>query len=536
MIKDKVLSKRAISVVIISTIFLVTILFANFILNNKDARVHHHLEAKEKEKPSHEMINQDNTIKSNFSTHLPLVIMDTNGEEPKADSAWDSEKGYFAPLDHDPYVSGSISVIDNENEVNRLADNPVVESDIKVRLRGNSSLSFDKKQYLVKFTDSDGSKNKQDVLGMGLDHEWILNISYIDKSLIRNYMGLNIAGQIMPNIPENRYCELVVKDGEEYKYQGIYLIMESIKQGEDRVSISEYDNKFKTSSYLLRRDRFNETGIIIDNYGRQNELTTGYLEIKYPSKKDITKKTIDYITEDINKFEKTIFSNDPKEFYKYKEYIDEDSFIDYFIINEFFTNYDAGYHSTYSYKEIGEKIKMGPVWDFDMGIDNIRKIPLKIDSTAMHDTPWFRQLLRDSRFTTKLIDRYHKLRKNVLSEENIIKYIDDTVDYLGPAQDRDWKRWEQGYTSKYLIDVEDENGNIIDRNTNTYKSEISKIKNILIKHGTWLDENIDSLYQFSEFEESSIDLEKNKNILVSSILSATFIIIFIVSIVLVQRD
>ena len=78
---------------------------------------------------------------------------------------------------------------------------------------------------------------------------------------------------------------------------------------------------------------------------------------------------------------------------------------------------------------------MGPVWDFDMCLDNDIKLQnaLKIDSTAMHDAPWFRQLLKDANFTKKVIDRYKYLRKDILSETNLIKYIDDTVKFLGPS-------------------------------------------------------------------------------------------------------
>lgn len=547
MMKVRVLSKRDISVIIVVLLFLASILLANFIKDSEEKRIHQHRKEVVDVKPSYQMVNDDNTVSNDFSTHLPLVVIDANGEEIKADSVWDEEKGYFATIDKDPYITGEISIIDNDSGINNISDSASIKSDMAIRLRGNSSLTFDKKQYFIKFINSDGSENKQDVLGMGEEHEWILNISFIDKSLLRNYMVLNIAGEIMTNTPDARYCEVIMKNEETYTYEGVYLMMESIKKGDDRVELSKYDNKFTESSYILRRDRFNEEGLIIDNYGRESKLTTGYLDIKYPSQEDITDRTIDYITEDVNKIERAIFSSNPNEFYKYEEYIDEDSFIDYFIINEFFANYDAGYHSTYIYKEVNEEIKIGPVWDFDMGIDNDRKKNLKIDSTAMHDTPWFRQLLRDTEFTEKVINRYYELRETFLSQENIVKYIDEVVEYIGPAQKRDWDRWGYFYTSEYLLDSSDEKGNSIERNTTTYEEEINKIKTVLNEHGSWLDENIDSLYQFSEFSKEDIEegiLKKAGNAIIgngqdvtsSSILAIIFIGVFIISIILVQRD
>ena len=528
MMKKVLASKRNISILVAIGLLVSSISLSLYIEKNSQKRVHHHRQEDITDQPEEFGMKEDYSISDSFSTHLPLVVIDTNGESPKSGVAWDQEKGYYAPLDIDPYVDGNITIIDNEGSVNNIKDKPTNKSEILIRQRGNTSTAFPKKQYLIKTINKDGSKNKQDILGMGEEWEWVLNISYIDQSLLRNYMALNISGEIMPYTPDAKYCEVVIKDDDKYTYEGVYLMMENVKQGEDRVNISQYDDKFTKSSYLLRRDRFEEDAILLDNYSTKDELPVGYLEVKYPQKDKITEKTIEYITDDINKFEECIYSDDSDEFYKYRDYIDVESFIDYFIINEFFANYDAGYHSTYIYKENGSKISMGPVWDFDMCLDNDIKSQntLKIDSTAMHDAPWFRQLLKDPNFTKQVIDRYNYLRKDILSEENLIKYIDETVSFLGPSIERDIQRWN--YEGEY-------------------NTEIEKMKSVIKEHGKWLDENIDSLYQFSEFNENEINksaLEKvkdfilgsDKKTIATSILSVIFIGIFILSIILVQRD
>ena len=46
-----------------------------------------------------------------------------------------------------------------------------------------------------------------------------------------------------------------------------------------------------------------------------------------------------------------------------------DNWVDYFIINEFAMNYDAGNLSTYVYKELGGKLQLA-AWDFNNGFDN----------------------------------------------------------------------------------------------------------------------------------------------------------------------
>ncbi|WP_051993195.1 CotH kinase family protein [Clostridium sartagoforme] len=82
---------------------------------------------------------------------------------------------------------------------------------MKIRLRGNTSINYAKKQYFIKLINDDGSENTQDIFGMGEEYEWILNISYIDKSLIRNYLALSLSSKIMENVPEARYCEVIIK-------------------------------------------------------------------------------------------------------------------------------------------------------------------------------------------------------------------------------------------------------------------------------------------------------------------------------------
>ena len=108
----------------------------------------------------------------------------------------------------------------------------------------------------------------------------------------------------------------------------------------------------------------------------------------------------------------------------------------------------------------------------------------------------------------------------------MLKYIDDTVSFIGPSIERDRLRW------KY---------------DGEYNTEIEKIKSVITEHGKWLDENIDTLYQFSEFSENEMSksvLEKledfilgnDKKTMATSILSVVFISIFILSTILVQRD
>jgi len=58
------------------------------------------------------------------------------------------------------------------------------------------------------------------------------------------------------------------------------------------------------------------------------------------------------------------FSSDDR---LYIDYIDLNSFIDFFIINEITSNVDGYRLSTYLHKDRNEKLKMGPIWDLNIG-------------------------------------------------------------------------------------------------------------------------------------------------------------------------
>ncbi len=95
-------------------------------------------------------------VDENFTSNLPLIIIDTRGEEPKRSVVWDSGKKYYVLTEEDPYAYGEIFVINNPDGQNRPSDNPEMESLCRVKLRGNSSGNYDKKQYLIKLTEKSG--------------------------------------------------------------------------------------------------------------------------------------------------------------------------------------------------------------------------------------------------------------------------------------------------------------------------------------------------------------------------------------------
>ena len=476
-----------------------------------DVRGHHHIE--DKDRIEYDNGSLDITAEK-FQTHLPIVVLKTGGQEIK--SKLDTED--------DPRININIDIIDNENEVNTLQSVPDISTISSIRYRGNSSLYYDKKQYSLKFYNEDGTENLTEVMGMSEGCEWVLNGNFMDKSFIRNYMAYNIAGEIMDYAPNIRFCEVFIYDGTEYYYQGLYTMIESIERAVNRVNISKYDEERVETSYIVRRDRYADDEVMLYNYGTEKGLTSEWLGVKYPSENKITKETLEYIENDISEFEKVIYSDKYEVFMTYDRYIDVDSFVDYYVINEFFGNYDAGLHSTYAYKDLTGKLKMGPVWDYDGAMDNASPWVLEPDSTAFQTSSWFDALLKDDEFCKKVVDRYNELRKNYFSDKFIESYIDDVVEFLGSAVDRDALVWGYVYDMNYLLSED-----LYDRNVDSYEEEIARVKGTLSKHANYLDShfyddiNNDILYQPEELDYMKL-------------VAVLFIVSFFVIVVIVRQE
>ena len=208
-----------------------------------------------------------------------------------------------------------------------------------------------------------------------------------------------------------------------------------------------------------------------------------------------------YAQEDINAIEQVIYSDDPDVFATYPDVIDVDSFVDYFLFNEFFISYDSGNYSTYCYKDLGGKLTMGPVWDYDGTMDNYKKEAVDTDALAFQTKPWFDRLCSDQAFIEKLEKRYIALRRGALSEDHVIGKIDEIVAHLGGAQERDWYRWGHWYTTenKYsLLAEETEDGEVLIRNATTYQDEIYRIKVALREHGDYIPAALQELEKSTE--------------------------------------
>ena len=352
------------------------------------------------------------------------------------------------------YSEGKIKVISHGEEL--------LMSNIKIKGRGYSTWQFPKKPYQIKF------EKKESVLGMPKDKKWILLANYSDKTMLRNEVAFDLSR--MSNLdwtPQSRFIELFIND----TYLGVYQITQKVEESSNRVKIGD-------DGYLLEVDQKKR----LDGNDVYFNTEKHLFSIKEPKLKFLDSK-FNLIKEYITKVDSIIMDEnfrDPIE--GYAKYIDLDSFIDWYIINELTKNQDAKFYSSvYMNYMPGKKLKMGPIWDFDISLGNINlnnnKSP---EGFWIKRAVWYRQLFSDPNFVKKV-----KLRFNYFyaARPTIYEKLDTNVLYLAKAQESNFEKWP--ILGQYVWP-----NNVA---FPTYEEEVYYLKDWLEKRFEWLKTEIDGL-------------------------------------------
>ncbi len=293
----------------------------------------------------------------------------------------------------------------------------------KIRGRGNSTWEYEKKPYKLKFNSS------RDMFGAGNSREWVLLTNYSDLSLSRNFLAQNIASLFdsINSTSSVQFVELYLNN----EYLGVYLLCEQIEVRSNKIDISESEDDV-------------DTGYLIELDGRKDgdyvEIDGKYYVIKSPSMEN----------EELSPLYKEFISNylttclDALKGQDYKsvcELIDVESFSDAYIVHELFNCVDVGYASFFMYKDKGDKLYCGPVWDFDrsLGIVGHSKGAKKYDTLwAKQENVWFNYLLQFDEFkvlvSKKLLDKSDEINKKL---DECYKYL-----YANRSSiDRNFLKW-----------------------------------------------------------------------------------------------
>jgi hypothetical protein len=435
------------------------------------------------------------------STNLPIFIIDTRGQ---------------AIVD-EPKINADLKIVYHSNKYDHVNDTPnIYDGNIGIEIRGRYSAMLPQKPFGLETRDSLGENLNVPLFHMPPENDWILLANYNDKTFMRNSLTFELFRQMGHYAPRTQFCEVILNGF----YQGIYIFTEKIKRDKNRVDIAvldQYDNSGDdvTGGYIFKIDYYDETNSWKSLYspiGHSDKIV--YFVYHYPDAKDITNDQKAYIKQFVNLMETEMYSFGSQRFIdRISNYIDINSFIDYFLLNELARNVDAYKKSSYFYKDRknnGGRIHAGPVWDFDWAWKNINECffgatdgsgwAFTVHQCDIWPVPpsWTVKLMNDVHFKRQAKDRYLALRNTIFSETYIFNYIDSVALVLDEAQKRHYQKWQILGFNVGVPEVEFQ--------TITYEGEITKFKDWISKRLNWLDT------QFTSVLVTGLDDQDTKNL------------------------
>ncbi|MFA6948371.1 MAG: CotH kinase family protein [Eubacteriales bacterium] len=404
-----------------------------------------------------------------YESNLPVVYINTASGEPVTSKT--------------DYIAGEMRIALSGEYADNVSSYTEAFGGIEIRGRGNSTWWQDKKPYKIKLDES------ADLLGMGESRHWVLLANAFDGTSLRNILSYDLSGELGLIYCQSRPCELIF-NGE---YAGLYVLCESVRVEENRVDIYSWDDTAKDAAdaaavkySLSKKDKkaledamsadlsWITTGVFGDYdiaacYDLESlDLTGGYLleldeyydEVsKFTTSHDVpimvdtpeyastNDEMMNYISSYIQSMEDAVYSPDGynSEGKHYSEYIDMDSFIDYWIVNQTFKSVELLFKSCFMYKDTGGLLTFGPVWDMDWSSGNHANL---VDSSATYNEwnhsesqdreYWYRALYDDPWFVARLQDRWWEIHDKI---DACAARIASLAEYLAPAANKNIGIW-----------------------------------------------------------------------------------------------
>ncbi len=384
-----------------------------------------------------------------------------------------------------------------------------LEGITEIRGRGNSTWTMPKKPYALKLKD----KASGTFMGMNAHKRWVLLANHADKTSLRNRLSFEIGKQIgLPWAPDSRFVEVILNG----KFVGNYLLTEHIKIDPKRVDIEEIDNKETngnkiTGGWLMEVDRYYSNGET--RYFRP-DISQLPMIVKEPE--DANTIQMNYIKDYFNSFERLIYPLLPAGIAYHKDnahlagvpdsadygrYIDINSFVNYWIVQELSENRDSRLPgSVYMHKGVGGKLYIGPLWDFDQTTYLGARSWLHYDyvPTASeylnleYRSLYYNQLFKDPKFKAKVKERWSEVYSKLMTD--IPKFIDLEYASIAKSLDINWiDIGEDNAQGIWSLSEEEKNtgGRNHDKNLRSGEA-VARLKNNYIQRVNWMNSQINN--------------------------------------------
>ncbi len=366
----------------------------------------------------------------------------------------------------DGYIPFQLLTFDQKDGANALGT-ATLSTRGAIKVRGSSTAGYAKHSWGYETWEHDRDDDKdRELLGLAAESDWVFLAPFaFDRAFMRDAFAYWMSNTIGAWAPHTRFFELFASEGGEQvsedDYMGVYVLVERIKQGENRVDIAalgpgDLDEPEVTGGYVFKRDRLGdgESGFWAGTGGGAWSFQQ-YLAYVDPDEEDLAPQQKSYLSSAIDEFGYALAASDgvnPVTGAHYSELIDIDSWIDHHLVNTFTMNPDALRLSGYLYKEREGPIHAGPVWDFDrtMGCDSDSRCldpvtwdagHITSDTTYVFEHGWYKGLLDDPEFTEAYWDRWREVLQGPLAVDVLLDQLDAWEALLDEAAERNFERW-----------------------------------------------------------------------------------------------
>ncbi len=329
------------------------------------------------------------------------------------------DRSDLSSVRHGQYKNATYTFVD------QYVEDSYYELPLQIKGRGNYSWTFAQKPYSIKLGE------KADFLGMGAAKKWTLITVSSDKTMMHNYLTQKMAAAMgLRGTCENEYVDVVVNG----KYAGTWVLTERIQIHEERIDVPEEIGVLFEIEMVYRHtcdacivlyenpnNRDNSVHLSLQTYkGVDVEDMTD------PAEKDQAIAALQPFFDGLN----SAFTRE-KTLEAIEKYIDVDSFVNWYLLNELTRNYDSQFvTSCYCYIDETGRLYMGPCWDYDTcyGIQDS-----EIYGYRVKNAPWFTQLFECPEFVQKTCERWTELRQSGLIDA-FCAAIEQTAQRIAPSE------------------------------------------------------------------------------------------------------
>ncbi|MCP4151171.1 MAG: hypothetical protein GY757_25735, partial [bacterium] len=405
---------------------------------------------------------------------LPIIDIDTSGEH-----------GVPHVILNEPRIPCKLRIF-TSNKVLHMPNKKYSNKRLDAEIEGRGK-RLEKWKYGINLCDA------YPLEGMASSRKWVLESSFIEKSLMRTKLAFDLLEQLRADkkslkiAPQSRFVEVFLNGD----YFGVYLLMEHVNK--DFLGLEEYD-KNKDFNALLYRARNKSANFSTRNYksfykkdykhfpgGKQplekaKDPLWGWhsgFEQRFPRDKKYGEhwKPIEDFTRFVALSSDKVFSEG------IFRLMDMDAFINLWIFTQFIDDSDGIYKNRYIVRQKGRDAKWFIIpWDKD-GVMGRKHNMKKRSHKKWLSTNLFERCMMVESFRVAYKKRWQEVMgKGIISRSGLYDMIDKNMEQLKDAQVRNFLRWPSNY---YLYP-----------DSNDFFQEVDYLKTWIKKRIKWLNKRL----------------------------------------------